>query len=99
MYSFHIEDMTRKVASAIGDFSDEGHAKIHKAIDGYWKDKIALTWSVGDVFHIAEKHHVEVTYDQARAILQRVLNEWDAEVGVNWDVLWSFTEEYLDGND
>jgi ClpP class serine protease len=52
----------------------------------YWENKIAITWSVEDIMDRARDISISITEDQAKEILQQVLNRHDASIGVNWDV-------------
>lgn len=66
-------------------------AKRQEAIDRlseYWKDKIALVWRVEDIQdHIWDQFQVELTEEDARDFLQRLLHKHDADVGLCWSVI------------
>jgi hypothetical protein len=86
MYSHHIEDMAKLVADAVyGMHSDPSHGEIEdaakSALEKYWADKLALTWTVDDVKEVC----VGITDEQAVEILQFALRHHDATLGVTWD--------------
>lgn len=84
MYSHHIEEMAVKVARAIGTLEAKEFEKIKNAIASCWIDKIAVTWSVEDVKTIAGR---KMSKGEAMEVLQDALHDFDAEIGMNWDVL------------
>jgi hypothetical protein len=96
MYSFHIDAMAHAVLDALPPQDvDDPYTRIHEALEKYWQDMIADTWTVADVQWIAQENGTTVTKEQARIILRKVLDKMNAEVGINWDVLWYWTEEEL----
>jgi hypothetical protein len=57
---------------------------------------IEIIWSTDDVMMQAEIMNIELTEEQADAILENVLHYHDASVGINWDVLDFHIEDFLD---
>jgi len=56
---------------------------------------IAIKWSTEDVLWQAEQLDLELTEDQADDILESLENKHDASVGINWDVISYYIEDYL----
>jgi hypothetical protein len=87
MYDFHITDMVdRLIKNDIIDKNDSVAAV--GVLKEYWEDKIALSWSAEDVIMRArEVFEVELTTKEACSILYDVQHNYDAERGINWEIL------------
>lgn len=48
---------------------------------------IEIRWSTEDVLGKAEEMDIELTEEQADAILDNIERSHDASVGINWDVI------------
>ena len=98
----HVENMAKAVAVAIeaatGDPADK--AVIEAALAGYWKNRTADFWSVEDVLSLANgKYHLsDMTVDDARDILNRIVDDFDATIGINWDVIENGVLDYMERN-
>lgn len=55
-------------------------------------------WSVADVHSAAEGMEIELTDDQAEKVLERIADRFDANLGINWDVI-EFHIDQLFGDD
>lgn len=84
MYEHHIDDMLEALAKK-SLITDRSEAK--KALQEYWEDKIAITWNAEDVIGYAKIHKKVVTEEQARDILQTMLQKHDCEYGITWDTI------------
>jgi hypothetical protein len=49
----------------------------------YWKDRIASIWTIEDVAEVSPG----ITDEDAMAVLDAALDNHDANIGINWDVL------------
>ena len=56
---------------------------------------IAHVWSVVDLMDRARERHINLSDQQCLEILARVDDGKDANIGINWDVLDSHTDDYL----
>lgn len=56
---------------------------------------IAIKWGTEDVLWQAEQLDLELTEEQADDILESLENKHDASVGINWDVISYYIEDYL----
>jgi hypothetical protein len=57
---------------------------------------IEIIWSTDDVMMQADIMNIDLTEEQADAILENVLHYHDASVGINWDVLDFHIENYFE---
>lgn len=97
MYSHHIEEMVESVMGAFGygppvnedekQVQDEERDKIQRALESCWEDKITVSWSLQDVTDLAERMGVTLTEDQTAEVLHRILHKFDANDGINWNVI------------
>jgi len=56
---------------------------------------ITSKWSVEDIQYIAASQSLEISDADAMAVLKLVKRDFDANIGVNWEVLQSHLESYL----
>lgn len=52
-----------------------------------WTDKIADVWSIEEVKERAEENGITITDDEARDILVQLDDDYDANDGINWEVI------------
>lgn len=85
IYSHHIVDMADGVAEALADRPDGKSVKltIREALATYWSDLAAIVWTVGDILG----EFPTLTREQACGVLQSIVDDHDASVGVCWDNL------------
>jgi hypothetical protein len=88
MHNHHIEDMVRRLGPVLTD-----KAKANKILTRYWGDKIALVWQVEDVHRAANEKEVALTNDEAIQILQTLLQQHNAQLGLKWEDLTAHIEE------
>ena len=60
------------------------------------EDKIHLTWCTQDVIERAKERQLDLTRDEAREILIDIEDKHDCTIGVCWDTLDIFTNEFLE---
>lgn len=87
MHNHHIEEM---VDAVVESFINKGMLRktVTSVLKDYWDDKIALVWDTDDVKTIAKENGRRLNKEQAKEVLASVLDNHDAAVGVNWDVLY-----------
>jgi hypothetical protein len=56
---------------------------------------IEIKWSTEDVIWQADNMDIELTEEQADAILDNVDHYHDASVGINWDVIETHIDMYM----
>jgi hypothetical protein len=54
-----------------------------------------LHWHVDDVYMQAENNELEISEEQALMVIERLKNNHDATVGVNWDVISSHIDDVV----
>lgn len=50
-------------------------------------DAISIPWKLDDIQLVAEGMDIELTEEQKYQVLTNLYDNFDAEVGINWDVL------------
>jgi len=69
------------------------------AIRRYWAGKILAVWTLEDFRTIAEDYKergVVLSDEQLVEIMQEVDENWDAEHGINWEVIQFQIELYIE---
>ena len=56
---------------------------------------ISIKWSTEDVLWQADNLDIELTEEQAEDILESLAECHDASIGINWDVISFYIEDYL----
>ena len=93
MYASQLESMTELVAKAL-DISivDPRFDKIRAALNKYWEDKFAITWTIND---IASLDCADGLSDKDLLnILNDLGDNLDSSVGVTWDAIETAVHEY-----
>jgi hypothetical protein len=57
-------------------------------------ESIAIFWGFEDILGEAKEMGIKLTKEQAKEILQEIDMRHDATIGVNWDVLRVYIENY-----
>ena len=64
----------------------------------YFENDLVIMWSVEDIQHVAEEHDITYLYvEDYRRILLLAEQKMDAGLGINWDMLWIYMQEYIEG--
>ena len=98
MYKHHIEDMVKLIGIELGITGKDGvqHSpeaasdmgKIRKALDKYWDEQIAIIWTHDDVISCAHDNGKAISKRRALEVLDQILDDHDANEGINWDVIY-----------
>jgi hypothetical protein len=80
MYDHHIRDMATLV---VGKSQEDAY----KALKEYWRERIAVSWSVDDVIGRAEDRDISITEEQALDVLNSLEHNHDCNEGINWLVI------------
>jgi hypothetical protein len=60
------------------------------------QDKASITWTVDDVFHFAKELKLaDFSRDDAREVLYLVIENHDADRGINWNVIENTINYYV----
>ena len=97
MYEHHIDEMVEAVMCSLGYFppvnedekavQEEEREKIREGLESCWVDKIAVSWSVEDVGSMAKEMGFKLTEKEKLDILNGILHDFDAGVGINWTII------------
>lgn len=66
-------------------------------LEKYWSDKIALVWTAEDVFRAANERELPVTPEEARQVLNHLLDNHDAQYGLKWQDITDYIDERVLG--
>jgi acyl-homoserine lactone acylase PvdQ len=56
---------------------------------------ISISWSTQDVLMLADEMDVQLTEAQADEVLDRLVENHDADIGINWGVIEYHIEDLL----
>lgn len=56
--------------------------------------EIKIIWTTDDVFMMADELGIELNENEAEEILELIYNNHDASIGICWDVIDSYIEQY-----
>lgn len=48
---------------------------------------IRVLWNKEDIINVAEKNDIKITDDEVLEVIDRIEQTFDANIGVNWDVI------------
>ena len=90
MYTHEIREMAEAIAAkTIAPVDD-----IEAVLKEYWTDKIALTWSEGDMQVMAMEEGRYLNRKERQEALQLVMRKCDANVGVSFASLGEASREF-----
>jgi len=84
MHTHIIKDMIRNLDNA-GLLQDK--EKAIEILEDYWTTNMAIVWNVDDIIGVAEQKGLDITKEQACEVLETLLDNHDADLGVNWDTI------------
>ena len=84
IYSSVMEYDIKSIAKVVANKTEE---ECIEALNEYWKDQIFISWCKDDILKQAKQNNVELTDKEIISVLQLMINNHDATVGVNWDVI------------
>jgi len=58
-------------------------------------NSISMTWTVTDVMDRADERGIQLTDEQCVDILADINRYKDADIGINWEVIDTYTDMYL----
>lgn len=71
------------------------YARIQDGLDEYFKDRCASIWHTDDIAAEAEEMNVELSDDEKREILYLTEAKMDAGVGINWQTIRHWIQDYV----
>jgi hypothetical protein len=78
----HDEELLKVILQVI-----KSRQKAEQIIKRYYRDKITIVWKTADVHRAANEKKTVLTEDEAKKVLQEVLDTHDAQIGVDWQTL------------
>jgi len=79
--------LSDKMKNSIKELIDQGlEYELRYYID-LITDSISIPWKFDDIDFVAEQMEVELTEEQKNQVLLNLAENFDAEVGINWNVL------------
>lgn len=79
--------LSDKMKNSIKELIDQGlEYELRYYID-FITDSISIPWKIDDIDLVAEQIEVELTEEQKNQVLLNLAENFDAEVGINWNVL------------
>jgi hypothetical protein len=76
----------------------EKEEQIYMYLLRHFENDILSRWNIEDVLHAAEDQEESLTDDEAREILYTALHKLNANIGISWDVIKVYIDEYLEEN-
>jgi hypothetical protein len=58
-------------------------------------DIVVFVWHIDDVLGLAEEREIELSEDEAREILYNVRREHDCMIGINWEVISYYLDDFV----
>lgn len=95
MHNHGIEAQLMALENA-GIISSVNFNDAKKVLEDYWSDKVAVVWEIDDILWKAQEDGKLVTEEEAKDVLNRMLNKHDATIGINWDTIGFYIEDYPD---
>ena len=87
MYYHEIEqEVDALIAGGFIQQADKKEATKHLK-DTCWTDRVGIVWGIDDVQGRAEEIGVECDIESARGVLTSLMENHDANFGVNWDAI------------
>ena len=88
------------VASTIVDLIKKrgnlSEATIMAGLREWGEDKILSTWSVEDVIdRVKSGYNKKISRKKALMVLEDMSDHFDASIGLNWDVMDNYIEQYI----
>jgi hypothetical protein len=92
MHDFNIQAMVSALKSTL-----KSKRRAEHILERFWEDKIALIWFVNDVHTAANEREVALTQQEAIKVLQELHHHHNKQLGLRWDDVTSYIEEYALG--
>ena len=92
MHQFIITAMVKALRPALKD-----RERAEQILEKFWTDKMALVWDLQDVHTAANEREVALTNQEAITVLQELHHHHDPQLGIRWEDLTSYIEEYALG--
>lgn len=84
MHPHQIAEMLKTLRPAL-----KSRKKAQQLLEKHWRNQIAIVWNIDDVHRAANECETVLANGEAREILQELLENHDAQHGINWETLAS----------
>lgn len=91
------EDYAQEIKEVIGYMWDE----IEPIVDEY-EEKMdnSVSWCIDDIKHQArDAYGFEISDQNAQTVLEDIIHNHDASIGINWEVINEYVWQYKPGNE
>jgi hypothetical protein len=88
------DHVIEEMADAISSELHVPNEDVLRILHGYWQDKVAPLWQVGDLLGAALKAGVPITKEDAVEVLKDLFEGHDPELGITWITLEVALQEY-----
>ncbi len=82
MHSEQIDGMLKVLRPGL-----KNSRKARTALERYWRNQMALVWTLQQVHRAANERSTALNNEEAREILQQLFRQHDAQYGVRWSDL------------
>jgi hypothetical protein len=89
MDDLHIDNMVRALKPVLKD-----PIKARAILERYWRTRIALVWTVDDVYRAANERSVAVTRTEAIEVLADLHCQHNMQCGIKWEDLITRIEDH-----
>lgn len=92
MHEQHISGMMKALSPVL-----KNKFKAKSALEHYWRNQMAIVWSIKDVHTAANERETALTNKEARGILQELHKNHNAQYGIKWEDLIALIEQSVAG--
>lgn len=94
-----IDELARKIGESIAPTDANCLFEWDAAkdvLEEYFKDKIAIIWSIDDILKIAEHCDLNIDEGDALDILHLLHSNHDPDIGITWEVVQDYIGDYIE---
>lgn len=95
MHAYLVKRIAVAVTAAVPMNENYTREDVERAISEEFKDEDMIVWSVGDIQQDAEDAGGSISEDDARNLLHQMIRKHDASIGVSWDTIRVWVDDYL----
>jgi hypothetical protein len=92
MQSEQIEGMVKALKPVLKNKSNG-----KSILERYWRDQMAIVWTIKDVHTAANEREMALTNREAREILQELLTHHNKQYGIRWEDLIALIDQSVAG--
>jgi hypothetical protein len=92
MHEQHIAGMVKALNRVL-----KNKTKAQRILESYWRNRMAIVWTIKVVHTAANERETALTDYQAREILQELHKHHNAQYGIKWEDLIALIEQSVAG--